>query len=631
MRVSKPSRRSHLSRPTRFLLIAALLTSQVVGAASWSSADDGLEFSFEGAGWGHGVGLPQFGARGRAIADPGLSGAEIAEYYYPGTSVDDLDDLSLSVDFLTSVENPLWINLDTNRTLLTFTAVGGELDLCLNGDGEGPCPKPEHPGAGQTWTFETLPAGGCAFFHGGVQQGTAGACQAAIAWPDAVGVDVDEICGSGDVYRCRYETGEIKIRPAGSGFHISLATQLESYLRGLGELPIEWSEVGANAAQAIVSRSYAVHEFLLFEGIHDRTDLNAGVPTSCYCHMYDDARDQSFVGTQINGLDRQNLAGVWTAAVDATAGKVLTYSGANWASFTRSSVIKAFFHSSTGGWTESNVDAFGASSQFPFFVPVSDPWSVDPAAGNPHAAWSETIAADAIAGILGVDEVTSARMISPIPNAQVEFGIVDGGVSGIEIRGGGWLRTDLGLRSPSLLAIDGQGAGPPLPFDDIAASAHLDSILAILDAGITVGCDTTSFCPRESVTRGQMASFVVRAAGLAAASGDHFDDDDGNVHEENINRLFEAGITDGCAGNRFCPNADISRGQMAVFLQRALNLTESGDDAFSDDDDTPYEDAINAIASAGITEGCAAGRYCPYAPVTRGQMASLLERAFLPD
>lgn len=607
------------------LCLAALLLMPVTAAQAGSD----LEFEFEGSGWGHGVGMSQYGARGQSIESPGKGGTDIVEYYYPGADVRPLSELDLSNDYLTSVENPLWINLDTSRTLLTFSAVGGPLALCLSGDGEGPCPKPEQPQAGETWTFETRSEGGCAFFKSGAQQGSEGDCQAAISWPDATGVDVDDICGSGDVYECRYEFGELKIRPAGSSFHVSLAVGLEEYLLGLGELPIEWSERGANEAQAIASRSYAVHEFLLFEAVYTRTDINAGVPTNCYCHMYDDARDQSYVGSQINGLDRQDLADVWTDGVAATADQVLTYSGPGSAGFTKSGVIKAFFFSSSAGTTESNVDAFGAATQFPFFVPVPDPWSLDPKAQNPNAAWSETISAGAIAGILGVDEVTYARMLSGVPNAEVEFGVVDDGVAGTRLRGGGWLRTDLGLRSPGLLTIDGQGAGPPLPFDDIYGSAHLDSILAILDAGITNGCNASSFCPRSTLSRGQMASFIARAMDLPVASGDHFNDDTGHAHEDNINRLFEAGITAGCAQSAFCPDTPVSRGQMAVFLHRALNLTESGVDAFSDDDVTPYEDAINAIAAAGITQGCTTDRYCPYSPVGRGQMASFLDRAFL--
>ena len=639
MRVSTVKSLRAALEPRLWLALIALV-ALLPGAGAWAGAAPAVaaegpgSFVFEGAGWGHGVGLSQYGAKGQAISDPNLSGVEIVEYYYPGADIVGLDTLTLSNDYLFTEDNPLWINLATDRTLLTFSAVGGPLDLCLSNDGEGECPKPEHPQSGETWTFETLSGGGCAFFRGGVQQGTAGACQASISWPDATGVDVEDVCDTGNVHDCRYEHGEIKIRPAGSRFHVSIALPLEDYLLGMGELPIDWTEPGANEAQVIASRSYAVYEFLRFESSYARTAINAGVPTSCYCHMFDDARDQAYVGTQINGLDRMNLASVWTDAVASTDGQVISYAGPDASSFTRSGVVKAFYFSSSGGWTESNVSGFDAPTQFPFFEPVPDPWSLDQSTGNPFASWTETVSAAQIADALGVDDVVSARMISPIPEALVEFGVIDDGVATTVVEGGGWLRTDLGLRSPSLLAIDGQGAGPPLPFDDIHASPHVASILALLDAEVTAGCDENSFCPQRQVTRGQMASFISRAMGLPAAGGDHFADDEASVHEDNINRLFEAGITAGCGTEAFCPDASVTRGQMAVFLNRALNLTESGDDesgvdAFTDDDTTPYEDAINAIAAAGITNGCTTQRFCPFDPVQRGQMAAFLDRAFL--
>ena len=61
---------------------------------------------------------------------------------------------------------------------------------------------------------------------------------------------------------------------------------------------------------------------------------------------------------------------------------------------------------------------------------------------------------------------------------------------------------------------------------------------------------------------------------LAAAlpPGGTFVDDNGNPHEPNIEALAAAAITTGCAPNRFCPSAPVTRGEMAVFLTRALDL-----------------------------------------------------------
>ena len=67
-----------------------------------------------------------------------------------------------------------------------------------------------------------------------------------------------------------------------------------------------------------------------------------------------------------------------------------------------------------------------------------------------------------------------------------------------------------------------------------------------------------------------MASFLARALNLLATNPDYFDDDALSNHEADINRLAEAGITGGCAPGRFCASDHVAREQMAAFLFRAL-------------------------------------------------------------
>jgi hypothetical protein len=67
-----------------------------------------------------------------------------------------------------------------------------------------------------------------------------------------------------------------------------------------------------------------------------------------------------------------------------------------------------------------------------------------------------------------------------------------------------------------------------------------------------------------------MASFLVRALSLPASVVDAFTDDNGSIHEADIQALAAAGITFGCGGSRFCPTTAVARGQMAAFLYRAL-------------------------------------------------------------
>jgi hypothetical protein len=124
-----------------------------------------------------------------------------------------------------------------------------------------------------------------------------------------------------------------------------------------------------------------------------------------------------------------------------------------------------------------------------------------------------------------------------------------------------------------------------------------------------------------------MASFLVRSRGLAFAAADYFGDDNGSVHEADINAIAQAGITTGCGVGSFCPGTKMTRAQMATFLTRGFGLPASGVDYFSDDNGSIHEADINALALAGITTGCGGTGFCPEGIVTREQMAAFLYRA----
>ncbi len=149
------------------------------------------------------------------------------------------------------------------------------------------------------------------------------------------------------------------------------------------------------------------------------------------------------------------------------------------------------------------------------------------------------------------------------------------------------------------------------PFTDIGGSIFVNDILWLYDAGITTGCSATTFCPDDPVTRGQMAAFLDRALSLPTTSTDYFTDDEGSLFETDINRLAAAGITTGCTPTTFCPNADVTRGQMAAFLDRALTLPPTSTDYFTDDEGSLFETDINRLAAAGITTGCTRDRLLP--------------------
>lgn len=174
----------------------------------------------------------------------------------------------------------------------------------------------------------------------------------------------------------------------------------------------------------------------------------------------------------------------------------------------------------------------------------------------------------------------------------------------------------------------------PTPFDghfvDDDGSVHEEAIDALYEEGITGGCASDllpKFCPGDDVTRAQMAAFLSRALDLPPATQSYFEDTEGAWFEDYADRLAEAEITLGCDDGLYCGNDDVTRAQMALFLKRGFELPPATQSYFSDTAGTHYEDAANRLAEAGITMGCDDGKYCGSDTVTRGQMASFLARA----
>ena len=127
----------------------------------------------------------------------------------------------------------------------------------------------------------------------------------------------------------------------------------------------------------------------------------------------------------------------------------------------------------------------------------------------------------------------------------------------------------VGANLLSWLVVSGQEVGSD--FLDVGGT-FADDIDAIAYAQITQGCQPSLYCPGDSLTRAQMAVFLVRAFDLPPAPSAGFTDAVGHQFEAEIDRLAAAGITLGCGGTSYCPNGVVTRGQMAAFLSRALGL-----------------------------------------------------------
>ena len=159
---------------------------------------------------------------------------------------------------------------------------------------------------------------------------------------------------------------------------------------------------------------------------------------------------------------------------------------------------------------------------------------------------------------------------------------------------------------PYLLNAEGSYAGQFLDDDD---SVHQQNIDKIYQAGITYGCNpptNNEFCPGRSITRGEMAAFISRTLGLTERSGDlAFDDVAGSTFEGDIDRIVTAGIGFGCDADSYCPDRPLLREEMAELLTRAFGYDNpERTDHFVDDGESEFEDSINSLANYAVTLGC---------------------------
>ena len=175
-----------------------------------------------------------------------------------------------------------------------------------------------------------------------------------------------------------------------------------------------------------------------------------------------------------------------------------------------------------------------------------------------------------------------------------------------------------------------------VPQDDIF---HGD-VEKIFRAGITAGCGGGDYCPASSVTRAQMAVFLLKAehgSGYAppACAGVFGDVPCPGPFSDWIEQLATEGITAGCGGGDYCPDAAVTRQQMAVFLLKTEHGSSYAPPACSGVFQDvpcpgPFTDWVEQLYAEGITGGCQVSPllYCPTSPVNRGQMATFLAKTF---
>ena len=171
------------------------------------------------------------------------------------------------------------------------------------------------------------------------------------------------------------------------------------------------------------------------------------------------------------------------------------------------------------------------------------------------------------------------------------------------------------------------------------SNAFYEFIENLARNGITDGCGNGNYCPAAAVTRAQMAVMVLKSKHGNAyvpppATGTVFSDIPASAFAAAwIEQLAAEGVTTGCGSGRYCPNAAVTRAQMAVFLVRATHpegyTPPAAVGLFGDvPTSSPFARWIEQLSIQEITAGCGNGNFCPNSTNTRGQMAAFLVKAF---
>ena len=250
---------------------------------------------------------------------------------------------------------------------------------------------------------------------------------------------------------------------------------------------------------------------------------------------------------------------------------------------------------------------------------------------------------DAAGGVWSPDwqwTVLNGRGASGVPlTLDPRIVTLTAGTNTIHFRGGDYatkLDRVIVTDDPNFVPIEGNVTTFP---DTPPSNPFYDFVEAVGRNQISSGCGGGNYCPAAAVTRAQMAVFLLKSKhGSAyvppAATGTVFSDVHANAFAAAwIEELKAEGITSGCGGGRYCPNAIVTRAQMAVFLLRAEHgagyVPPAPTGIFADllltDPFTPW---IEKLSIEGVTAGCGNGNFCPNSANMRGQMAAFLVRTF---
>src|SRR5437763_13472689 len=300
-------------RPFAIVLVAALGLAGA-GPSSSKTVPPTIRtqptFFISGHGWGHGLGMSQYGAYG--YAQHGWTYDRIVKHYYTGTTIGQAPVSRVRVLLVDSAKQ---VTVASKLPLQVVDATGSKHALDAGSYAVG---------AGFKYKDPTNPQ----------------AKPAALPYPLEFKPGATALALNGRGYR-----GSLRVLKLGPGkIRVVNVVDVDMYLRGVvpSEMPKDWASE-ALKAQAVAARSYALSHLRAGSGGFD---------------LYPDTRDQVYLGIP-------HEAPTATAAVNATAGQVALYKG---------KVASTYFFSSSGGRTASVQDLYPDSPPIPYLVSVPDPY-----------------------------------------------------------------------------------------------------------------------------------------------------------------------------------------------------------------------------------------------------------------
>lgn len=178
------------------------------------------------------------------------------------------------------------------------------------------------------------------------------------------------------------------------------------------------------------------------------------------------------------------------------------------------------------------------------------------------------------------------------------------------------------------------GYKPPVTqhFADVPSTAYYyDAVQWAVANGVTNGTSATTFSPNEGCTRAQVVTFLYRAAGEPSVSSPagFADVRPGTYYYKAVQWAVANGITKGTSAATFSPDDTCTRGQIVTFLYRAAGSPAvSGSNPFIDVPPAAfYRDAVQWASSNGITTGTSPYTFTPNATCTRAEVVTFLYRA----